>query len=255
MKELPSEFVNRKQLLSLVDESDSILEIGPFTRPVIRGSNVKYFDVLCREDLVRRAKAIKYPSDNVPEIDFTSSDGDLSVVTDSFDLCVSSHCIEHQPDLIRHLEQVSKVLKSQGSYLLIIPDKRYCFDHFIPESTVPDVIDAIGRRLHTLGNVVRHRASVTHNDAIRHWKGDHGEPRGYKDTDIFRRAIREFEAANGSYIDVHSWQFTPSGFKLLIDTLNCIGLINFSCYRTYPTPYGSLEFCSVLRRGDAENPK
>lgn len=252
LKRLPPESFNREELFSLVEEDDTILEIGPFTRPVFRGPNVKYFDVLDREGLIKRAKIVNYPTDDVPEIDFTSSVGDLSVVTDSFDLCFSSHCIEHQPDLIRHLSEVSRVLKRQGCYLLLIPDKRYCFDHFIPESTAPDVIDAIGRRLHTIGNVVRHRALVTHNDALRHWKGDHGEPRGYQDILFFRRAIIEFEAANGGYIDVHSWQFTPNSFRLLIDALSNLGLIDFSCERIYPTPYGRLEFCAVLRQGNAE---
>jgi SAM-dependent methyltransferase len=244
----PPEFLTREALVLLITEqNDRILEIGPFNRPVFRGKNVKYFDILNRDGLVKRAKNINYPSDTVPEIDFVSSTGDLSVVNSTFDICFSSHCIEHQPDLIRHLSEVYRIIQNQGFYIMMIPDKRFCFDHFIPETTVSDVIEAIGRTSHTIGNVIRHRALVTHNDPLKHWKGDHGEPKGYQNVQSFKRAIIEFESANGSYIDVHAWQFTPSSFRLTIEILNKLGLINFSCYRVYSTPYGRLEFCAVLR--------
>ena len=90
----------------------------------------------------------------------------------------SSHCIEHQPDLVRHLQEVANLLEPDGAYFLLIPNKLYCFDHFIAETSVADVMLAhhLGHRVHTLASVIEHRALTTHNDPSRHWLGDHADP-------------------------------------------------------------------------------
>lgn len=244
----PPEF-GREQFLRLIEPQTKALEIGPFTKPAIRGENVKYFDVLDRAGLIRRAKEKSYSfeEDKAPDIDFVSPVGDLSAVSETFEACFSSHTIEHQPDLIKHLSQVAALLEDGGRYFLIVPDKRFCFDHFIPESTVADVMDGVGRTVHTIGNVLRHRALVTHNDPLRHWRGDHGAPRGYADIGFFKRGISEFENARGGYVDVHAWQFTPASFRLLMQTLRDLCLSPFECEQVYPTVYGRFEFCAILR--------
>jgi hypothetical protein len=40
---------------------------------------------------------------------------------------ISSHCIEHQPDLIGHLIGVARLLSTNGLYFLTILDKRSVF--------------------------------------------------------------------------------------------------------------------------------
>src|SRR5205823_10898481 len=109
----------------------------------------------------------------VPEIDFV---GALSEVKDHFGLVLSCHSVEHHPDLVRHLKDVENVLDSDGVYALVIPDKRYCFDHFLPESNLAEVIAAHHelRTKHTLQKVIEHRSLTTHNFVDRHWRGDHG---------------------------------------------------------------------------------
>lgn len=222
--------------------------MGAFTRPCIRGPHVKYFDVLNREELVKRAEEIGYRFDDAPYIDFVSPTGDLSVVDKQFAVCFSSHCVEHQPDLIEHFNRVEEILLPGGKYALVIPDKRYCFDHFIPESSIADVLDARGRHVHTLGNIVRHRALVTHNDAVRHWKGDHGYPRGTDNLAFVQQALREYREANGGYVDVHAWQFTPVTFRQIVDVLLQLKMINLRIDAVYPTPWGRFEFCAVLSK-------
>lgn len=245
MKNAPPEF-NRTDLLNLIANNDSVLEIGPFTRPAYRGDNVEYFDVLSREELIERATKIGYPTQNVPEIHHVSPIGDLSIVNKKFDVCLSSHCIEHQPDLILHLNNVSTLLNAGGRYLVIVPDKRYCFDHFIPASTVADVVAAIGARVHSLKSVIEHRALVTHNDASRHWRGDHGSARADANPQHIVDAVNEYSNAGGNYIDVHAWQFTPLTFRRLIEMLFAIHRIKMKIANVYPTPYNGIEFCAVL---------
>jgi hypothetical protein len=131
--------------------------------------------------------------------------------------------------------------------VLFIPDKRYCFDHFIPESTIADILDAQGRKIHTLRSVIEHRAMVTHNEPARHWMADHGAPAMAVNAATIKLAHDEFEAARGTYIDVHAWQFTPMSFEANMGLLNSLGLIELRVDRLYPTMRWHNEFSAVLR--------
>ena len=132
--------VPRDRFLQLVPRGVSILEIGPFNQPVVFGNNVKYFDLFDCNQLIERAREIGLEFDKVPHVDYVQPFGDLSIVGERFDAVISSHLLEHQPDLIRHLQQVERLFDGAGLYFLVVPDKRYCFDHFIPESSIADVL-------------------------------------------------------------------------------------------------------------------
>ena len=57
-------------------------------------------------------------------------------------LQASSHCIEHQVELVRHLKlkAVSRLLSPLGVYLMLVPDYCFCFDHFQTASTSIDYV-------------------------------------------------------------------------------------------------------------------
>ena len=133
----------RENFGEIVADCAAILEIGPFLHPTVAGPHVKYFDILNSEGLRQRAEAIRLPDPPPPpHIDFVSPKGDLSVVAGKFDAVVSSHCLEHQPDLLKHFMDVARLLAPGGKYAMLIPDKRYCFDHFIALSTIAQVLQA-----------------------------------------------------------------------------------------------------------------
>jgi hypothetical protein len=243
-------FALREQLIRKIAEESSILEIGPFCNPLLTGCNVRYFDVLDQSELKNRASACGYPHQSAPHIDFVSPSGDLSIVTEIFSAVTSSHCLEHQPDLIRHLQRVGSILHPNGRYYLIIPDKRYCFDHFLPCSMVSDIIEAYmdERKVHSASSVIEHCALITHNDCARHWQGDHSD--SGNDSHVSKRirdAMNLFENSSGKYIDVHAWQFTPLSFHKIIKLLFELGLIPLSVERVYNTPNGRNEFVAILR--------
>src|SRR4249919_1725326 len=123
--------IPRQRFVASVPLDKPVLEIGPFDRPWLSGSNVRYFDVLPQEQLRTRAATEfgRIPK-NCPHIHYVSPTGDLSIVDAEFGAVFSSHCIEHQPDVIRHLREVERLLRPGGLYYLIVPDKRFCFDHF-----------------------------------------------------------------------------------------------------------------------------
>lgn len=212
------------------------------------GPGVKYLDIIDARALAERATALRKDASRVPRIDYVSSAGDLSIVDQRFEFVISSHCIEHQPDLIRHLGEVERLLEPGGCYALAIPDRRFCFDHYLRDSAVEDVVQAFReqRKVHTFNSVVEHRALTTHNNVWRHWCGLHAMDKDVVNT--ARAAATEWVAAKGRYIDVHAWQFTPSSFKALAHSLARLGYLAMTLVRLYPTPLGRSEFFAVFEK-------
>lgn len=243
----------RQHFVGLIDDNDTVLEIGPFVNPILRGKQVKYVDVLDGQGLYERALKIGRSVDTVPYIDYVIDDMDLSKVDSQFDIVISSHCIEHQPDLVDHLDSVSNLLSDEGRYFLLIPDMRFCFDRFQNASTIADVLDAnqSKRRRHTLKSVIEHRALTTHNDSLVHWKTYINCPNQQHPTictNAINLAIDEYKNIGSAYLDVHAWYFTPYTFERIISILFNIKKIKLSVERLYQTRYGTNEFWVILKK-------
>lgn len=224
------------------------LEIGPFDVPVLKGVNVKYFDVLNSEDLKKRAIEINRINNinNIPFIDYVEPNGNIEIINEKFDVVLTCHSIEHSPDLILHLKNISNLLNDNGYYIAIIPDKRYCFDHFIPESSIADILDSYfnKQKFHKIKSVIEHRTLTCHNNSIQHWNGEHGS----QSIGNVKNAIDEYLNNKDSYIDVHAWQFTPDSFKNIIENLYNLNYIDFKIKNIYNTIYGSCEFLVILEK-------
>lgn len=237
----------RENLLLFIEDDIALLEIGPFFRPLKRGPNVEYLDMLDAEQL--RARAVEVGGDpaGVPQI--IHHVGELGHVERRYDAVLSSHAIEHQPDPVAHLNQVERVLNPGGAYYLVIPDKRYCLDHFIAESTIADVLQAHHERrtAHSLKSVIQHRALTVHNDAGRHWRGDHGDPARNQAVRV-QSAVDEYRAAGDAYIDVHAWFFMPPTFRLILTQLRQLGLTGLEIGGLYHPARDRNEFCAVLKK-------
>ena len=99
-----------------------------------------------------------------------------------------------------HFNQVYDLLRENGKYLLIIPDKRYCFDHFIGETRMSDVLDAhyLNLKRHPMATLLS-RCEATHNDDKRHWAGDNG-------VGLFDETDRVFIDLGKQYRDLECYQ-------------------------------------------------
>jgi SAM-dependent methyltransferase len=251
-------------MIALINKTRSTLEIGPFLKPRLKRQdfNVKYFDVLNKEQNIARAQRIIDAGSAVaeeymrniqtaPDIDFVDESGNLAVISEKYSAIFSSHCIEHQVDLVDHINQVHDLLLPGGRYFLVVPDKRYCFDHFIPETRLIDLIagNLDNRRYHSPLKVLEHRLYLTHNNAQRHWSGDHGEPNiNIVQDNFIINAIKEASSANNRYIDVHNLAFTPLSFENNVSELHRIGLVKMFSARVYPTLRNTFEFMAVLQK-------
>ena len=238
----------RTEFVSFCASNRIVLELGPFANPAIVGDSVEYFDVLDRDALICRAIEHNLPICSIPEIKYVSAEGDLGCVERKFKAVFSSHNFEHTVNIIEHLAKVRNVLEDDGSYYLIIPDKRYTFDYYMPETTIADVIESehLKRRFHSLKSIIEHYALTTHNDCIRHWNGDHGDVSLEYIVERVGQAMHAFDLSSNEYIDVHSWKFTPHSFYA---TLNILAKLNYSPFKkitVFPTLKNQLEFNAIL---------
>ena len=238
------------QLLKL---NHSLLEIGPFYRPHIYGENVYYADILDTEALRARAIAL-VGIDIVPHIHFHVPEGNLEVIPRVFAGVYSSHNVEHQLDLIGHLNQVESLLLNGGYFFLRIPDKRFCFDRFIPASTIGDVLEAHFNKLeggvHSLKSVIDGTAMITRNFVKQYWSEGEPMPNEFPplDSNRVRDALERWKNSKKRYIDVHKWQFTPEMFVQIVTVLEDLHFTKFHVERVYSTLRNELEFAVILRK-------
>ncbi len=249
---------DRGSFIAQVPTEAEVLEIGPFwapafTRPLYK---VAYMDVFDQEELQRRAA--NDPNSRgavVPEIDYIwRGERYYDLIGREFDVVYSSHNIEHQPDLVAHLQDIASVLRPGGTFCLVVPDKRFCFDHFIPESMIPAVIEAhvYRRRRHSLVTILTDRMMHTHNDAMKHWQGRHGHDPRFAGPNEHRTKLVNDTLVHSlgidAYVDAHAWQFTPGGPRSIIGELHALQLTELRPMRVYQTVYGSFEFYAVLEK-------
>ena len=264
----------------------SALEIGPLHAPICRRppARVKYIDAFTTEELKEHyASDPNVDTSLIVDVDYVwrgERYGDL--IKERFDSVVSSHNIEHVPCLVSFLNSLESVLCSGGSIYLAVPDKRYCFDHFKSDSSISDVLDAFFEKRQKLppSALVRQALLVTHNEAMRHWRGDHGAP-AFSNSEEFAVRLKRMSGgvaqpatpplrekcgagagpamleglralykldANVHTGDQHAWIFTPGSLAEIIFFLNHLGLTKLFVDRLHPTAYGSHEFYVVLQK-------
>jgi glycosyltransferase involved in cell wall biosynthesis len=208
------------------------LEIGPSHNPIApkkAGYNVHVLDHATAEEL--RVKYADHPVnlENIEEVDFVWRGEPLAELIGRercYDWIVASHVIEHVTDFVGFLNQCEKLLAPDGVISLVVPDKRYCFDYYRWPSTTGDVLQAYTdkRIRHSPGTVFDYFADVANmEDRITWTKNDSGVIKfvhTFKYTeDFWRQALTSNE-----YIDAHSWRFTPSSFRIILNDLQQLGL-------------------------------
>lgn len=64
---------------------------------------------------------------------YISEATDLSFIPNSkYDFVISSNCLEHVANPLKALAEWIRVIKKDGALLLVLPNKKYCFDHNRP---------------------------------------------------------------------------------------------------------------------------
>lgn len=252
-------------LLQSVPRTASIIEVGASYNPVApkkQGWKSKTIDVGTRSEIIKKYGDLGLEGallENIEEVDFVWRDGALidavpSQLHGTFDAFIASHVIEHQPDLVAFLDCAERLLTSTGVVVLVIPDKRYCFDYFRPLAMTGDVLDAhrIRRTRHSKKTIFNSSAYTVSADGRIAWGQEPIQDLSFSES--LEAAYSEFltrgEDEASPYVDMHAWQFTPASFELLILELARLGVVDWQVDSISPTV--GCEFNVWLRRGGRE---
>lgn len=242
----------RQIILDGIEVGGRGLEIGPSHSPITpkrEGFRVKILDHMDRKGLLRRFEGHGVDLDAIEEVDFVwngESYSELVGEQSCFDWIIASHVVEHTPDLIGFLRDCEGLLAEDGVLSLAIPDKRFCFDRFRPISSLSQVIDchAENRRTHSPGSAAEFFLNVVSYGGQIAW-----EPNAEGEL-VFIHQLEEAVAGmrradeKDSTLDLHSWCFVPSSFRLLVHDLSALGLIRLKEH-SFETAGGS-EFFTTL---------
>jgi hypothetical protein len=250
----------RRRLWELQDFSQGRgLEIGPLHDAIVGKdqADVRYVDITDQAGL--RAYYSDHegiPVERIPEIDYplTQPDGRIASLVEAtragapFDWAVASHVVEHVPDLIGWLDELAEVVVDGGSLVLVVPDRRYCFDVHRPPTSVGAMLEA-----HLLGAVRPGVRAVYDNySRVVHYKPAElwdGVIPGYDQRfHTLRQAEELVEKSLESYVDCHVWLFTPTSFAEQLHELRLIGRSHWYVDKVRPTPTNQIEFMVRLRR-------
>ncbi len=244
-----SPFCYRDNVLSVFRKiKGPILEIGPGHAPGFIGDNVRYLDLVRQEELQRLYPELPNQNGGAPVITWLLEDLAEGRIKEKFDLVYSCHNLEHQANPVLHINSLARILNPGGYFLAIVPDRNYTFDYYRPNSTLIDILDASESQTeHSLRSTLLSR-TTTHNEAARHWFGDHGESKLSDDWVIAR-----YKAAQGmaeGFKSQHVMTFDSDSFKEIFGLLSEKGLVDLRLLRVYNTPFLRNEFVAIFQKDD-----
>lgn len=235
------------------------LEIGPSLNPIVpkaSGARIVSVDHADAETLrAKYAGHVGIDTSRIEEVDHVWAGGRLRDALpgdEPFDYVIASHVLEHLPNPIAFLQDVSSLLRPGGRLSLALPDHRYCFDHVRPLTTVGQWVDAYDadRQLHTPGTVLDHLLHATRRGESIAWEAD--DQRDLALVHDYPEAISALAQARAQagYLDVHAWVFNPHSFAAIVEACQRIGLVDLRLVDLVDTRGG--EFYAVLQRPAAD---
>jgi SAM-dependent methyltransferase len=250
-------------LMQSVPLSATILEIGGGYNPRFTKAagylHVHHLDHASTAELKAKYKAdpnVAHLVDRIQRIDFVFKGEPIETLIPPelrFDVVYGSHCLEHQVDLVEHLQSLEKLLKPGGRVIEVVPDLRRCFDLLRYPSVTADVLVAHLRRCTV------HQGKQVFDAMSREVDCNPGrlptdiELNSVSFTQDLRKAyaaLLEAELPARAYIDRHAWAFTPESLRLMLIELRLIGLTTL--HATFVSQSYENQFCAVLVASPAE---
>lgn len=245
--------LNKKAIhkfLESIDLNKKILEIGPLQTPLFRKNqaNIYYADIRDTDSIKERFKGDdKVNNNEVIPIDFVIKESYKKTLGDiKFDYIISNNVLEHIPNPISFLLDLSEVLNEKGKVGFLIPDKNYSIDFYRENSSFVDLFDMYYKGEHrntprqALDFYLNH---VNENNPRKFWAN---EKISYPNPD-FIEVFNYYNKFNENDIfDEHYWAFTDVSFLRIIENLIKFKLIPFKVHKFFPTAYNDNVFGIIL---------
>lgn len=254
----------RPELAAIDVASMRGLEIGPLASPRVRKDEgpVRYVDHASAAELKEKYatdEGMQDRLDKIVDVDYVLGvDTTISeaVAKDApFDYVIASHVIEHIPDPIGWMDDLTRVLRPGGVLSLVIPDKRYCFDINRSLTEISDFVDGNLRHLRqpsfrqafdfyskAIGGTVDTAAvwagTADYSLAVR---------QDFADPDAAAMEACRHMLTSDEFVDVHCHVFTPNSFVRLVEKMARLDLIDYEIAALHPTELNNFEFYVSLR--------
>lgn len=230
-------------LLYGIDKTQRGLEFGPSFSPIAPkklGYQVEIVDVFSRKDLIEHYRGHNVNLDAIEEVDYVGVGNYYNLIQkdEYYDYMIASHMIEHTTNMLKFLQDCSRMLKEGGCLNLAVPDKRYEFDLFRNVTDLSRVLDdyysdamahSPGLVAEYLHNVVKRNDRISWEKGILPWDRLKGVSFCHE-----KAVIDETMDAvlnKGRHEDIHHYVFTPASFELLIYDLRSMGLLDLEISR------------------------
>lgn len=240
------------------------LEIGPLHAPMVLKSEAEiyYLDHLSQKDLIKKyARSNKQSKDladldSIVEIDYILKESiSKTVAGRKFDYIVASHVIEHIPDTVSWLKDISLVLNPGGIVALAVPDKRFTFDITRNISRPADIIGAYFDKLQKPYTSVvfdfgfEYRNKIVPSEVWSHPNRDYSKkPKQYNKTKTIQQCLKNIDPKE--YVDVHCNIYTPYSFFEIIKLLIELDLFDYEIAYFHDTGVNDLEFHVNLKKSN-----
>ena len=258
-------YVKRRHIAAVLDSvplDATILEIGGGYNPrYVKAThpNVYHLDHGTTEELRAKYAAFALTASlihRIQPIDFVFDGSPIETLIPPalrFDIIYGSHVLEHQVDLIGHLQSLESLLKPGARVIEMIPDLRTTFDALRYPTVTADALSAHLRvtAVHTGRQVFDGMSrEIDKNHGYRMRDADFDGVQFAHSLRSAFDAMRSAEAPGRPYTDLHAWTFTPESLRLLMIELRLLALTRLQATWVSPT-YGN-QFCAVLERADED---
>jgi SAM-dependent methyltransferase len=248
----------KEKILYNVDIPELVgVEIGALANPMVKkvDGDVRYIDRDSTEKIKEwYKKSDVVDQDKIVDVDYVWGDQTLAEATgvlEGFDYCLASHVLEHVPDLIGWLREVSSILKEKGIASFSIPDRRYTFDYLRAESTVGELLEAYFKksRKPTVRQIYDHFSLFTELNIVEAWQPSFDGKMLVPAFDPSKAYSFCFDSVhNNKYIDTHCWVFTATYFLAVLTSLSKFGLLDFKIRNFFDVEQNTFEFVVQLEK-------
>jgi len=248
-----------------IDET-RVLELGALDMPTFEPQEaaVDYMDYYSDEEFRQIASkgGLSRPLNSLVSVNHVVKTKRFAAeVSQRYDLIIAAHVIEHIPDPIAWLSELTELLEPGGRIFLAIPDRRYTLDYKRKETSPLDLVrafrsDAKVPDLYSIADFYFYKRNI-HGREV--WS-DPGvvERKIAEPGPTLKEALEKAEralASGSEHANVHCNVFSFPTFKEVWEGIKQVGLLPLELEQIADVQRDGNEFWVLLKRDSPKSPK
>lgn len=220
-REIPPGPKRREFIESFIDiRTVKVLEIGACASPTFKTPEVDimFMDRLSTQELQKTVR-LRNPknAENIPKVNYVTTGKNFAKeIEQKFDLVIANHVVEHIPDLICWLRNISSILNSKGYLFLAVPHKEYTFDKERSLTALSEIIHNYEQDLEDptrqqIFDFLYHKRPIK---AVDVWNGNFEKSLSQKKSETARDTLNfvDTQLENKKHVDAHCCVYTHQSF-------------------------------------------